>query len=31
MDIQPIQEASDIYSAITDSSNGVLQWLQQHW
>ena len=25
------QKALDIYSAITDPSNGVLQWLQQHY
>lgn len=25
------QKAHDIYSAITDSNHGVLQWLQQHW
>lgn len=25
------QEALDIYSAITDTNHGVLQWLQQHW
>ena len=25
------QEAQDIYSAITDTNHGVLQWLQQHW
>lgn len=24
-------EASDIYSAVSDSNNGVLEWLQQHW
>jgi hypothetical protein len=25
------QEADDIYLAISDPNNGVLQWLQQHW
>lgn len=25
------QKALDIYSAITDPTHGVLQWLQQHW
>jgi HEPN domain-containing protein len=25
------QKALDIYSAITDSNHGILQWVQQHW
>ena len=25
------QKALNIYSAITDPTHGVLQWLQQHW
>jgi HEPN domain-containing protein len=25
------QQAEQIYSAISDPNNGVLQWLQQHW
>jgi hypothetical protein len=25
------QKALDIYSAITDPTHGVLQWLQQHY
>lgn len=24
-------EASDIYLAVSDSNNGVLEWLQRHW
>lgn len=25
------QEANDIYSAITNRTNGVLKWIRQHW
>ena len=25
------QKAKKLYSAITDSSNGVMQWIRSHW
>lgn len=25
------QDAEDLYNAISDPANGVLQWLQRHW
>jgi HEPN domain-containing protein len=28
---QTAQKAQDLYSAITDATNGVLQWVMQHW